>query len=965
MPKRSIGSEDSEDELRESPSGPNGESPCAKRRKCVEFEPVRICSIGSVKEIENRVLLAQHYKLCERFRLKEKIRLELEKRIEGFERRQIQDDAVMCIINRYWNRLDEEIQLLLQRFDRETAQIDTEMKDEAANSTQHDDTHFLSVIAQWTCEEMDEKLKQRVEFSQRSLAKLVQTFSRIDERNGRIIALLRGDGETSVETDINDETNLETEKDKKKASPTFVDENGTTTANEEAKKKGSIGKASITNIENELRKHTSRTLEENKRLQKMLTEMQSENHRLAIKATSHDDNVHTMALRVDSLTTEIEDLRYRLHKSMQREEKLDFRLAEYVKKQNALQISATAAPSAAGESQPNGAEEELASLSKSKLEELQQDLETQSELASNRLAELQEMTERNKALSADLENCKMKLKYISSDDVKKSTEYKCLQTAFNSLFEENKLQKKEVDELKQQIVQSKQNFEEQINSVKNDSLIALDRLQQTVIELDNDLNTARREYENVCVDYEVNTASREQAMPINEQMNALMNSLNTQNTQLKQEVARLKRKCNEMSVQVQMCQKELDGERRVNNDNYLIIKLEDEMPSGSAMPSGNSSVSQLEGERASQKADTDGTSPATLDAVEVKKEEPTDTASQNGQCNDQPHQNSGAFSPPPTDLTEAQKVILRIRLERDRYRDKLRTLARADLKEKRKCWTDEQRRRVKHLEDQGERLRRELQSAKQEEDGLMQEMESTGQAFEELQEQHQKLVEQLREKDDVNLKLMSERIRSTQAQKKMRDEKELLDQNIQSLENQLATKLLHCQRLEEKERVLTENRVTLEHELRIRDQNNETLRKKGMEFSQLATDLRLRLDRLDIQFTELRESVIKKASSYEANANKIKRLEEEKSSLKRKLDRAKRMEKYENVDELLQEENRILKESLTCPSCKVNRKNAILDKCHHVFCFECIRLRYDNRRRKCPKCNAAFGANDFHRIYLE
>nr|CAD2181806.1 unnamed protein product [Meloidogyne enterolobii] len=87
--------------------------------------------------------------------------------------------------------------------------------------------------------------------------------------------------------------------------------------------------------------------------------------------------------------------------------------------------------------------------------------------------------------------------------------------------------------------------------------------------------------------------------------------------------------------------------------------------------------------------------------------------------------------------------------------------------------------------------------------------------------------------------------------------------------------------------------------------------------------------------------------------------------MKRKLDRAKKMEKLENVDQVIQEENRILRESLTCPSCKVRRKNAILEKCHHVFCFECIRQRYDNRRRKCPKCNAAFGANDYHRIYLE
>lgn len=46
---------------------------------------------------------------------------------------------------------------------------------------------------------------------------------------------------------------------------------------------------------------------------------------------------------------------------------------------------------------------------------------------------------------------------------------------------------------------------------------------------------------------------------------------------------------------------------------------------------------------------------------------------------------------------------------------------------------------------------------------------------------------------------------------------------------------------------------------------------------------------------------------YEADANKVKRLEEEKNSLKRKLDRAKKMEKFENIDQVLQEENRILR----------------------------------------------------------
>jgi len=43
------------------------------------------------------------------------------------------------------------------------------------------------------------------------------------------------------------------------------------------------------------------------------------------------------------------------------------------------------------------------------LEELQQDLEIQTDLANNRLTELKEITERNKSLSAEVECCKMKV----------------------------------------------------------------------------------------------------------------------------------------------------------------------------------------------------------------------------------------------------------------------------------------------------------------------------------------------------------------------------------------------------------------------------------------------------------------------------------------------------------------------------------------------------------------------------
>nr|CAD7200136.1 unnamed protein product [Timema douglasi] len=92
--------------------------------------------------------------------------------------------------------------------------------------------------------------------------------------------------------------------------------------------------------------------------------------------------------------------------------------------------------------------------------------------------------------------------------------------------------------------------------------------------------------------------------------------------------------------------------------------------------------------------------------------------------------------------------------------------------------------------------------------------------------------------------------------------------------------------------------------------------------------------------------------------------EEEIAQLRRKTERMKKIELAGTLDEVMMEEIREYKETLTCPSCKVKRKDAVLTKCFHVFCWDCLRTRYETRQRKCPKCNAAFGANDYHRLYL-
>lgn len=76
----------------------------------------------------------------------------------------------------------------------------------------------------------------------------------------------------------------------------------------------------------------------------------------------------------------------------------------------------------------------------------------------------------------------------------------------------------------------------------------------------------------------------------------------------------------------------------------------------------------------------------------------------------------------------------------------------------------------------------------QEEEALLSEMDVTGQAFEDMQEQNSRLMQQLREKDDANFKLMSERIKSNQIYKLLREEKEELADQVLTFKTQVCKK---------------------------------------------------------------------------------------------------------------------------------------------------------------------------------
>jgi hypothetical protein len=108
MSKRGVDCED---------ASSSGQPPVKK----VQFEPIRIGPISTLEEMDIKVLKFQNKKLAQRIEQKNQVEHELRSRIEQLEKRQTQDDAVLNVVNRYWNQLNEDIRILLQRFDAETA----------------------------------------------------------------------------------------------------------------------------------------------------------------------------------------------------------------------------------------------------------------------------------------------------------------------------------------------------------------------------------------------------------------------------------------------------------------------------------------------------------------------------------------------------------------------------------------------------------------------------------------------------------------------------------------------------------------------------------------------------------------------------------------------------------------------------------------------------------------------------
>eukprot|EP00126_Sphaerothecum_destruens_P006080 Sdes_comp19203_c0_seq1m10060 len=268
------------------------------------------------------------------------------------------------------------------------------------------------------------------------------------------------------------------------------------------------------------------------------------------------------------------------------------------------------------------------------------------------------------------------------------------------------------------------------------------------------------------------------------------------------------------------------------------------------------------------------------------------------------------------------------------------------------------------------KLQSELEESRQNLEAVMSEMELIGKAYEDLQEQNVRLVLQLTEKDDSNFQLMSEQVRLKQLQGSLKEEKDLLSQKVVFGDQQREVTAELMKKLEEREKQMKEQLLLLEKDVWLKHGLVEQHKKKTIEAIQAVHLGKLTLEKQmkEMKQLEARHQVL--IDQTDGLMGEKKRFLEEILMLKRKLDKYKRVMSGGvggsggGVDEILNEKLRTYKELMQCSVCHVRKKNCVLTKCFHCFCYECIQTSYETRQRKCPTCGDGFGANDFHQIFF-
>ncbi|XP_065748875.1 E3 ubiquitin-protein ligase BRE1B isoform X3 [Phocoena phocoena] len=868
------------------------------------IEPIRLGGISSTEEMDLKVLQFKNKKLAERLEQRQACEDELRERIEKLEKRQATDDATLLIVNRYWAQLDETVEALLRHHE---SQGELSSGTEAPG-TQEGPTRDETPLTEPGTSELREPLPMQLRppLSEPALAFVVALGASSSEE---VELQLQGRMEFS-----------------KAAVSRVVEASDRLQRQVEELCQRVYSRGDSEPPSEAARARTRELGRENRRLQDLATQLQEKHHRISLEYSELQDKVTSAETKVLEMETTVEDLQWDIEKLRKREQKLNKHLAEALEQLNSgYYVSGSSSGFQGGQ----------ITLSMQKSDELglQKKLRTEVIQLEDTLAQVRkeyEMLriefEQNLAANEQAGPINREMRHLISS----------LQNHNHQLKGDAQRYKRKLREVQAEIAKLRAQASGSTHSIptlghpEDSGLSAPAPGKEEGGPGPVGAPDARKEMASMPgAAITTSLVKKEDLVPSEEEAQALTPGAQGPSSRAREPEAKPKRELREREgpglgpPSVASALSRTDREK---------VKVEEAKRKESEL---------LKGLRAELKKAQESQKEMKL-LLDMYKSAPKEQR----------------------DKVQLMAAERKAKAEVDELRSRIRELEERDRRESKKIADEDALRRIRQAEEQIEHLQRKLGATKQEEEALLSEMDVTGQAFEDMQEQNGRLLQQLREKDDANFKLMSERIKANQIHKLLREEKDELGEQVLGLKSQVDAQLLTVQKLEEKERALQGSLGGVEKELTLRSQALELNKRKAVEAAQLAEDLKVQLEHVQTRLREIQPCLAESRAAREKESFNLKRAQEDISRLRRKLEKQRKVEVYADADEILQEEIKEYKARLTCPCCNTRKKDAVLTKCFHVFCFECVRGRYEARQRKCPKCNAAFGAHDFHRVYI-
>ncbi|CAF0739459.1 unnamed protein product [Didymodactylos carnosus] len=940
----------------------------SKDKRILVFEPLKLFCIQSAEELDAKLLLIQNKKLSECLTVYRKNEEKWKDKIDQVERNKAVVDCKFSIIDIYWTQLDEDIRRLLERFDSTVSSERDEVKS------------FIQQLNMWMRDDLDEHLKQRLDFSTKAIVKLVKIFDSLSEKYQRLFSSLNS---SSVSTNSPNTS-------------TFGDSNNKTVTDDSKLENLSISHE----VHKAVLERNSDLEQENNRILRMNTTLQSQIHTITLQCSDLSNQLALQEEQTVENKSHISDLEYELEKSRSKEMKLERLLCDAISKLETDNVV---------KDQQEGTT--TVTIPEKSLTDLRAELEECRELATSRLTELEKLTFDHETAKKEIEELKCQLRALPESLVTETPEFKCLQSRYTALVNESVHLRHQLAEARELVKCTKAIYDHHFEKIEQEEYENQRKLHANIEQVVEDLAEAKRAYDMLQLEYEKILIANQQAVPITREMRSLIGHLQVQCNLHNSEASRSKRQCKEM-------EDELTKLRMKNeNNSYLSSSVTNQLNgfSETETPNNHNTTNsatkddshQLKPsphlqQQHSHKEDLNRSNTTTegnddnrlsdvsiLDIGDISEDEIEESQSSISRLtSDEKETEIRSLkndNKKLTDLVKEYKILLtmyrsapketrekatlmtsekKLRQELDDTKSELKKLQTFAKTIRKKFNEDEAQNKIRTLQDSVRELEKNLETRKQEEAALLNEIEVTGQAFEDMQEQNSRLLQQLREKDDAHIKLMVERVKSQQEQKIMSEEKTVLIQQTNVLREQLDVQVVMNQKFEETVALLRNSILILEKELNMMHQTLDAHKRKSIECAQTSADLRLHLERYHAQLKEAQQLVAEKTELLEKQNFKNRRLQEDNKNYSRKLERMRKFDMASNKDEVLLEEIREYKEILRCPACKNKQRDAILSKCFHVFCYDCLKSRYDSRQRKCPKCNLGFAVQDIHKIYL-